>query len=1689
MRTDRRTDVADHMAAPAVEPLNAAVGRGEELLSPDGELLIMPGQLTQDANLRGWLKPAASGEPARVELWIDGERVSAGTCSISRRVRRYPEEAGSGFNLSVPQHFWDGRLHALFIRDVSGGRSFVRQHTLARLHAGGRIEIAEVLEGEPGSPAYLAALQPPPDEAENPRKEDPEAIAAAKALFEGKDFAKAVEWMEDHLAANPHNLQICVLLARSYAKLNEHGKACQWFGHYIARRPASPPIRRMYIKSLSHIGGHAEIVTQYRALGAENDSITAGYALTSLFEIGEEAEAIALGIERLAISRDRAKDAAQHFDSLVKKGKHESAERWIAACLQHLPLEWPLHLRRIDNLMKLGRQQQACNAIADLPLPLRTQYKVMRQELDCLTAMHAWDEALSTVTALLLETPADLALLTARVRILLNLADLDGALAACDAAIAQVPGDARLHQLRGDTMIRMARFEDALACYRDAVALAPKDALSHRRLSASLQLEGLFAEAFDEHEWRRKSPSFINANAVPAVPEWDGAITDQTRLLVWGEAGYGVGQNILNFAHLSTLVALGLDVSLRIEDRLIPLFKRSLPSVDMIPESAGQPGREVTAHIPIGSLSRIFRREREHFRFSRSFLQADPALTAAFRDALKAKLGRNTLLVGISWVSVNPFVGDDKSVPLPDLLKGLAMPGVSLVSLQYGDVSADIAAATAAAGIPLHVHPGVDLTNDLDSLAALVSALDLVVCIGHTTAHLAGGLGVPNQVIVPASPFAHWLREGDACVWYPHSKILRRAPGDEDWGPVLSQARSLLAQALRDHRTAGDATVMRKLDPVPPEEIGVMRLQTARFALDSGNIGGAIALLRSTGHLLPEGHLLLADCLAQQGRWNEARAAYRDAASSGVAPPVIDARLIELETAAHDLASAGAAARRLCLAEPSPANLHALARLQAAIGDDASAASTLNRHDLAETMPVERLLLLSEIERKRGALDAAGSLMREAAALAPDDADVMVETGHVHYSAGRLREAIRSFGAAHARAASAATAYWYVTARSDIGNADEPVPPAMKRPRLRGVLPDVTPGDVVLYFCCDGAYFLKYGIAAALSLDANAPGHHLHIHVVNPGDEALEAGELLRAALSATALSLSHEQADLDDKEPDFRRTYFASIRFVRLYQIYSEAPAHYLALDVDCIIRGSLGNLRDTEAGADILLLRRYHTRSYLRFAAGALFVRPRPGAARFMRALSDRIWTAIESGSARWFLDQVALNHVAEETEARGCVIGQLPETYIDWYFRDSTSIWTGKGKRKHLNARYVAEQGSYMRHAGLADLREYLWSQRGSNGSAAPGRRVLLFLPQLNIPFKEPGLAVPAKTVADLRLNWITFAEKLAAALEAAGLNVLRVVSPAWKITAGLVARFRPAAVILPHKQSFQVAAPDCLNYYYMQVVFPWVFSLDGKGWGAGSSHYPVRLPPAMGARTIDLYAEQVSAGNVSKFAQPEMMDRQALIDAGAIPDGRYIFFACQIFNDETIRFFSDVSLEDVVVALARWANERHVHVVFKRHPLDRKSDGSFKSGNLHEKATGPYVRWTDQSIHGLIANAAAVYAINSGVGVEAMLHTKPIVLFGKADYDCVTYPGDLQRLDEAWRYCNLARTATLRDAYDRFYDWHFRRYGYDLALDPDTGARLAGFARMLADRLDNPPEMAVAPPGDAHSPAPERGDEDA
>ena len=104
----------------------------------------------------------------------------------------------------------------------------------------------------------------------------------------------------------------------------------------------------------------------------------------------------------------------------------------------------------------------------------------------------------------------------------------------------------------------------------------------------------------------------------------------------------------------------------------------------------------------------------------------------------------------------------------------LTTPGLVFVNLQYDNCQPELDAAEQRFGVKIHAWDDIDLKDDLDSAAALISALDLVITAPTSVAAMAGALGVPVWDL--AGKEDNWSTLGtDYMPWYPSMRLFLKA--------------------------------------------------------------------------------------------------------------------------------------------------------------------------------------------------------------------------------------------------------------------------------------------------------------------------------------------------------------------------------------------------------------------------------------------------------------------------------------------------------------------------------------------------------------------------------------------------------------------------------------------------------------------------------------------------------------------------------------------------------------------------------------------------------------------------------------------------------------------------------------------------------------------------------------------------
>ena len=350
----------------------------------------------------------------------------------------------------------------------------------------------------------------------------------------------------------------------------------------------------------------------------------------------------------------------------------------------------------------------------------------------------------------------------------------------------------------GNALKGQARFDEAAASFERAIGIDPDYANAHYNLGMTLLLSGDQQRGWREFRWREKSATF--AHLQREGPRWNGQPLGGKTILLLAEQGLGDTIQFIRYAPL--VAACGGRVVVQAQQALLPLLQTCDGIDQLIPPGESPP--EYDFYAPLMSLPAIL---GVNDAGGGSYLRADDELVAKWREQLAGIAG---LKIGIAWQG-NPQHASDRqrSLPLAELAPLAALDGVTLVSLQKGPGSEQLAALAGSWRV-------VDLAGRLDNeggafrdTAAVMKNLDLVITADTSIAHLAGALKVPVWVALSQVPDWRWGRQEQSTSWYASMRLFRQSRGGE-WGDVVQRMASQVAQLGPDVRETKNSYRIRR---------------------------------------------------------------------------------------------------------------------------------------------------------------------------------------------------------------------------------------------------------------------------------------------------------------------------------------------------------------------------------------------------------------------------------------------------------------------------------------------------------------------------------------------------------------------------------------------------------------------------------------------------------------------------------------------------------------------------------------------------------------------------------------------------------------------------------------------------------------------------------------------------------------
>jgi tetratricopeptide (TPR) repeat protein len=626
------------------------------------------------------------------------------------------------------------------------------------------------------------------------------------ALHQAGQFPQAEALYRQVLAANPNQPDALHLLGVLAHQTGHHQPAESLIRHALIHAPKAAPMHSSHGHVLRALQRPAEAETAYRAALRLQPNLPDfhHHLALALRDQGNTEAAETAFRQAIRLHRDHIPARLDLANLLNETARYTEAEACLRAALRTAPANH--QLLNALGLAQIGqnRLEEALKSL-DEALAIAPDYtNAAINRANCLAQLNRPQEAAAAYAPLAQAAPHDADLVINYARTLIALDQPAQAVAPLQRLLEAAPGNGLAWHVLAQAYAQQDRPDLTLPClqrvtelmpenadawfelgmaYRDtgnwqaaiapherAVQLNPENADYRSCYAYALLANGDFARGWPEFKWRTRKPG----NLKLIEPEWDGTPTTKTVII---HVEQGIGDSI-QFARFIPQAATRARVVIACPTSLTKLL-RGLPNVAEVAD--GKPVPPYDLHTPLMSLPALLEIPPERFAETIPYFHADPAQTEIWRHRLAHLQGPK---IGLVWAGNPKYPVDRKrSLPFTTLAPLLELPGLSFISLQMGE------AAAQAANAPL--FNAAPLISDYADTAALIMALDLVISVDTSVAHLAGALGHPIWMLNRADTDWRWLLDRADSPWYPTMKIFRQ-PTPGDWTTVIENVTKKL---------------------------------------------------------------------------------------------------------------------------------------------------------------------------------------------------------------------------------------------------------------------------------------------------------------------------------------------------------------------------------------------------------------------------------------------------------------------------------------------------------------------------------------------------------------------------------------------------------------------------------------------------------------------------------------------------------------------------------------------------------------------------------------------------------------------------------------------------------------------------------------------------------------------------------
>jgi tetratricopeptide (TPR) repeat protein len=509
------------------------------------------------------------------------------------------------------------------------------------------------------------------------------------------------------------------------------------------------------------------------------------------YERGDLDVALAYARQAARAARDAADLQTAIGTAFYEMGEPKTARRCFERAIQLAPLHPDAYLRLADlHLESLDQPAQAASlfrqAIALQPQLPAAYYGLCA----CLVRQGSMEDVLRTLRDGDEFPDRHLAYLAVADALALD-GRYDEARICCEELLRWKPDSARAYAFLAEGAYALRDPVSSLELYQKAVQLAPGDFTIVSGVVVALVALGRLEEAKRAYLTARE---IMSQRLRSRFPVWSGESLAGKTVLMRTSRGHG---DAIQFARYMALAEpLGASVVVQTSAALAPLL-RTVAGIDRVILPHEDPGA-IDYECDFEVFGMLVGTTLEGAAEYVPYLSV-PEVSASVGREIREN--HSSLRVALAW--------EGRQLRDRDPYRNRAIAPRALRPLLAHD---DVAFVAVQKGLGAHrlqqdsqQHSLVDLgrtCRHYGDTAAILSQVDLVICIDCSIAHLAGALGRPTWILLPYAADWRWSGHPDLTYWYPTARLFRQEqPGA--WAGSIGAASAALETLLAARASAG----------------------------------------------------------------------------------------------------------------------------------------------------------------------------------------------------------------------------------------------------------------------------------------------------------------------------------------------------------------------------------------------------------------------------------------------------------------------------------------------------------------------------------------------------------------------------------------------------------------------------------------------------------------------------------------------------------------------------------------------------------------------------------------------------------------------------------------------------------------------------------------------------------------------